>query len=235
MRNLTGKPGVEINPNTGKEETVPNATGWIDFHSGITRCDTVKEFIKYVFLELHPLNKSNRFRDTTIVPIFERVDIKAIRTFMFDAAELDMSRDAEDTVLAMDKDRVVAFAASANIPTMDNGLPRKPGEIKHDLRVYARNSPKAFFSLAGNTKAAIRSNVIDLKALGLIEFNADKSFWYDFNTEQTIHVVPRGEDPTMSLVEMLDEPENEYIYEALIRLLNYWNRDDFQLVPYEAA
>jgi hypothetical protein len=235
MRNLTGKPGTEINPNTGKEETVPNASGYIDFHRGTTQCDTVKEFIKYVFLELHPLNKSNRFRDQKIPPVFERTDIIAVRTFMMDTAEMDMARDAEDTVLAMNKETVVAFAASANIPTMDNGRARAPGEIKHDLRVYARNSPKAFFSLSGNTKAAVRSNVIDLKVLGLIEFDPDKSRWYDFNTDQTIHIVPRGEDPTMSLVEVLNDPENIEMYEALIKLLNYWNRDDLQLAPYEAA
>lgn len=186
------------------------------FNNGILRVNTQTNYRLYVFMELHPNNGTNRNRPHGTPIYFERIDIRNSKSEVFKLAEMDLSIEAEQSVRKLSRDQLIGFAVTAGIATAG----RQTSEISVDLRNFARNNPKKFFSLNNNISPAIRMDVLDAQSLGLIEYDTDKHRWFDCDTEEKLHVVSVDEDPIESLVEALkkDSVKHEFIKSKL----DYW-------------
>lgn len=228
MKNL-GRPQIAKNAITQRQEIDEDQIEFVEFVNGIKSVNVEANYRLYVFLELHPMNGSNRFRPTSVAPVFERVDLTMNRDISFAIAEQDLGFEAEKTVMEMTKkDDIIAYATSMGVPTTEQNNPREIALIKHDLRTTARKNPKLFFNLGKNFKAAVRFTVIDAISWGLLEYVPDKkSYYFPMSREslKPVHTVSVSEDPMESLIGFLSQeknPDAADIYEAVYNMVNYW-------------
>lgn len=221
---LKARPDVRRDKISGKEIMDDDIVQEVFFLRSHARANPMAEYPKYAFLELHPLNKSNPFRPTDISPIFERIDLyrDASRSLAFKLAAQDLALEAEIEVKNMDTKRAVGFATSAGIPTTENGIPRPIGVIKQELRVFARNNPKAFYGMASNAKPAVKLMVLDAIHFGLIELDRDKKSFFVSATDEKIFTHATDEDPTEALVSYLMSDKGQLHYEAMDAMVNFW-------------
>lgn len=223
----------EIKNTTGKFELVKYKDGdrmeevieMVEFHNGVFSVNMEAQYRLYVFLELHPCNKTNRNRPNGVVPEFERIDLGQNRTNAFKLAQEELEDDAVAEIRALTKkDDIIGLAVSASIQTMENGIQRDIGLIKSDLRAYARRNPKEFFALSKSTKHAVRLTILEADSLGLIEYDVDKKTWTANYTDEPLHTVLVGEDPVDSFVKKILEGDTQFteIYTAIQNMINYW-------------
>lgn len=220
QRNL-GRP--QIGRDKNGEEVVQDTIEPIEFNAGMCRVVPDENFRKYVFMELHPLNGSNPFRPRGMTALFERVDIKSNKTEAYRAAESQLAFDAERSVVDIkDRDQIIGFAVSTgDIPTAG----RLTETIKTDLRLWARNNPRKFFSMNNNVEVPVRLNLIDAVGLGLIEYQPDKRRYVDPESDKEIFVTTIGRDPLEDFVSAMVKPENREVYNYIMGLLNYWESE----------
>lgn len=214
MRNLGGLK-EQVNPINGLVELKPVEEPLI-FNYGILRINIQTHYRRYVFTELHPNNGSNRNRPQGAPIYFERVDIRNTKSEAFVLAEMDLAMEAEQSVRKLSRDQVIGFAVTAGIAV--NG--RQTQEISVDLRMFARNNPKKFFSMNNNISPAIRIDILDAQSQGLIEYDTDKRRWIDYDTQEKLHVVGVDEDPIESLVAELKGNSDKH--ELIKSKLDYW-------------
>lgn len=172
----------------------------------------------YVFMELHPMNRSNKWAPKNTPKVFERVDLK-FRSPAAESAQLDLVVDAAVIIKNMNKEDIIKYAVPALIPTTN----RQIHEIRTDLTRWAMGNPIGFFKLNKNESAGIRINVIDAMNMGLLEYRHEQKAYYLTTTEEKYHVHTAGEDPTDSIVKAL--MKNDKLYEVLTNQLNYWSND----------
>jgi hypothetical protein len=216
MRNL-GRPRITRDAD-GKEKFEDSILP-IEFIQGMKVIDVNKDYRGYVFMELHPLNKSNRHRDHSNAPVFERVDIRTYKSDASIAAEMDLAMMAERIVMEMtDKDKILGMAIAAG--KYQNGL--DPGAHKNILRAYAREKPREFFKLNNNPRPAMKLNVLDAITLGIIEYREERRQFILAEVGETIFTHLVGKDPVEEFVNELAKPENAESYDALSKLVDYW-------------
>ncbi len=229
MKNL-GRPQIVMDKISGKQVIDDDMIDWIEFIYGVKKVNVESDYRLYAFIELHPLNKSNRFRPNGVAPKFERVDLISARSVASEMALRDMAMEAEKTVIDFrTKDEIIAYATSAGIPTMEHGKPRDPASLKMDLRKFAYKDPLGFYKLGGgNQEAAVRMTVLDAISWGLIEYHpTKKAFFLEQSNEslKPVHTVGPQEDPTESLVKYLSKQEDDLaqeLYQGIYDMVNYW-------------
>lgn len=186
--------------------------------------DVASDYPLYVFMELHPNNKSNKFRPSNAPKIFERVDINT-KGLASQSASVDLALDAGNAVRDMKKDEVIAYAAETGCISTSVG--RMPGEIKHDLKVWAMANPTLFFRMNKDAKATIQMVVLDAIQFGLIGYRKDKFSYVNLETDEIISTHTASEDPMDQLVKFLaKEGKGKEWYAHIQERLNYWNSDD---------
>jgi hypothetical protein len=224
VRNTTGKKERIRNKQTG-EEMIEEVVEAVEFLNGVKMVNVEAEWPLYVFLELHPLNASNKHRNKSASPAFERIDIQNNKSVAFMLAEEELQEEAITEVRALTKvDDINGYATNAGIPTREGGSQRNLALIKSDLRGWAFKNPRGFFALSKNTKHAIRMTVLEADSFGIIEYEADKKKWFAPYTTEPLHVVLAGNDPVMDFVSHLAKPENTPKYDAIRNMLDYWER-----------
>lgn len=221
---LKSRPDIRKDKISGKEIIDDEIIQEVFFLRSHARANPMTEYPKYAFLELHPLNKSNPFRREDLTPVFERIDLHgdASRSIAFKLAAQDLALEAEIEVKNMKTDVAVGFATSAGIPTTENGMPRPIGLIKQELRVFARNNPKGFFSLASNATPAVRLMVLDAIHFGLVELDRDKKTFFITATDERIFTHQAQEDPVDALIAYLLSDKGKEHYEAMDAMVNFW-------------
>lgn len=220
MQNI-GRTTVVIDPNT-KKEKLDYVIRPVDLVNGVKHVNVEADYREYVFMELHPLNKSNPHRRMDIEPMFERVDLRANKSAAMTTAMMDLALSAENEIInrVTTEDLIKGYAVSFGIPTEN----RWPSDVKAELRIAARNNPMKFFNMSPNMAVAIETNVHTAMSHGLIEYSAqNRRFTFTENDEEFhTHIV--GEDPIKSLVSAISvEGSNKYnLYQEMVGMLNYW-------------
>lgn len=192
------------------------------FDSGFKNVNADTEYGLYVFLELHSLNKSNRFRDTTkAAHAFYRESPQRGRGV--ELAEADLGIDAEILVREMDFKKVLEYASS--IP--GNKIPvegRQPGEVKMDLRKYARTNPKHFFGLLRNTDAVNKFVVAEALDLGFVVFDRDIKAFKFYGEDKPIFEVGKVEgNPGDAFLKFIGTEKGAEAKAMIEAKINYWN------------
>lgn len=181
-----------------------------------------QQFQLYVFMELHPNNKNNKWRPRNNTPvIFERVDIQH-KSDAAKAAETDLGVDAALIIREMTKEDLYRYAAPAGITTGNN---RFISEIRADLTRWAMKDPIAFFKLKKDNKSAIRIMLLDAINLGLLEYRSDKKSYYLSTTEDIFHTHTVGEESMESMIKAMLKEENAGRLKVLTDQINFWHND----------
>jgi hypothetical protein len=221
IQNVVGKERLDVrNPITGKNESqmVDNIEDII-MENGFLTVNMETEYMKYVFMELHPMNATNKWRDQAKQgAVFRRQDFQYQSNVsrMFD---MDLAMDAEKMVLKFEKDEVMGYAAAFGMPTVGRPI----HEIRYDLRIIARQDPKKLMFQAQDHYAAVRINVKDAMDWGLIDYVPEKmSYFFAADYVNPIHTVAVGEDPQESLAQFCLTEEGDAPYSEIEQLLSFW-------------
>jgi hypothetical protein len=194
----------------------------IIFERGYLAVPVESKFQMYVFMELHPNNRTNKFRPANNTPaLFERIDIqhKSPATL---AAEQDLGIDAALIIREMTKEDLLKYAIPANIDTTKGRL---TSEIRSDLTTKAMKDPIWFFKLKKDTKAGIKIILMDAINLGLLEYRLDNKSYYLTTNEEIFHTHSVGEENLDSLIKAMAKPENEAKFDKLKEQMSFWSTD----------
>jgi len=132
------------------------------------------------FLEIHPQNKSNGGSLFELVDNLKKVEVDIDKEFLVnDAVSLLRSKEL-DELLAV----ALAFGMDIDRPT---------SEIKHDLLLKAKASPKVFIESFDNPVVAMKSKIKQAVSYQIIKTDNDAIKWFD--TNKYIISVPVGQDP----------------------------------------
>jgi hypothetical protein len=132
------------------------------------------------YLDLHPGNKANGGS------IFELVD--NVKKVEVDIAEEFLVNDAISMMRTKDLDELLSVALAYG---MD--IDRPIAEIKHDLLLKAKKSPKTFIDSFDNPIVAMKSKIRQAVSYQIIKADQDAVKWFD--TNKVIISVPAGQDP----------------------------------------
>ena len=195
----------------------------IIFDAGYLYVNIETEYPLYVFLELHPLNKSNRYRDPArAASAFYRYDIRNMKGKGTELAEADLGLDAELLVKDWDFKKVLEYASS--IP--ENKIPvegRQPGDVKLDLRRFARNNPKPFFSLIRNTSAVNQFIVQEALDMGFVVYDRDLKFFHFFGEKTPLFEAGKVDgNPVTKFLEFINDKKGAEVKTAIEEKINYW-------------
>lgn len=206
----------------GKAEIHENIED-IVFIRGYLQVPVMGHYPLYLFLELHPMNKTNKFRPRNSVVAFERIDI-SYRSPVAKGIQQDLSLDAGLEVRKMTKEDVLAYALTTNPPIQTAGRPLN--EVRADLVTFAMNNPIPFFKQNKDTTAAIRMNVADAMMLGIIEYKSERRAFTLTRTEQELFAHVPQEDPQQALVTFLAKPESALHLDEIVKELRWWDEGE---------
>lgn len=207
-------------PVTGKNipTSVPKI-GAPEFIGGQKVVDIFAEYKRYVWWELHPRNASNKWRDKSKEPIFERVDTKYESSHV-QAIKMDLQRDAETYVLGLKPDRLINLGAALSNPTVDITMP--PQELRLSLRNRARNNPEETLFTAPETNGSIKIAVIHALDLGILMFIPDHESYYFGQDEDPMFRVPITTNPFDSLCKYFASEDGKEDYNLVKEQLSFW-------------
>jgi hypothetical protein len=192
------------------------------FTKGWLQVSVEEEYPLYVFLELHPHNKTNRFRPNNAPKVFERMDIN-IQSRASQGAALDLTLDAGNSVKKMSKEELFNYASQ--VVEINSSAGRPIHEIRTDLMRWAMSNPIPYFKLNKNERAGVQITVLDALAFGLIEYRASEKSYINLETDEKIATHTASEEPMDRLVKVLASDEGKEIYQNLQERMNYWGND----------
>jgi hypothetical protein len=196
-------------------EDVPFPRGWKQVH--------IQDYYSlHVFLELHPLNKSNKYRPSNSAVVFERMDTQHSSPLVLGMMQ-NLMLEAGNFANKLSKDDVYAYAMGADpiIPTAG----RQIHEIRTDVVKYAMASPMKFFRTTKNHKASIQINLYDAINFGVVEYNQDKKRFVLTPTDETLFTHTASEDPMESFVNHLAKEQNQPVYQAILDTYGHFKND----------
>jgi hypothetical protein len=217
-RNVIGTKTVIVDGKPQVQEQVED----VEFNRGWLHVPCATKYALYVFIELHPLYKGNRFRPNNAPVVFERTDLR-YNSPAAKAAALELSLDAGQIVRGMRKDEVMNYALGSNPPIPTAG--REVHEIRTDLLTRVIANPIPFFKQNKNEKAGILINVSDAIAFGLVEYQQDRKSFVLVDTDEVLFTHTVTEEPTSAFVKHLSKDGNAPYYDAILDRLNYWGND----------
>lgn len=186
----------------------------IEFYGGYLSLNTQTQYNTFLFVELHPLNGSNKFRDGSKEILFERVD-KQVKNTKIRIAEADLAHDAEGSIRKMEYGDVKKYSVDLQLPIKD--LPSE--DVRLNLRIWARKNPRKFLASHPDEKIKVTLAVLDSMSLGLLEYDGDGRKFQIFNEERPFYTVVAGEEPQDNLVTYLISKDGEGDLAEINRLL----------------
>lgn len=205
------------NGQTKKNERVETLKT-IMFEGGYLTINTLTDFNTFVFVDLHPRNKSNRFRNNYPnlgEPIFERVD-KEYKNANTRLAEADLSLDAELAIRKMEYKDVKQYSEALGLTILN----LRPEDVKLNLRTFARENPRKFLSTHPDKKIIVRLNVLDALSLGIIEYDADGRSFKIYDETEPFFKVLVGKEAEPDLIDYLCTEDGESDLKEIRKLLS---------------
>ena len=132
------------------------------------------------YLDLHPENKANGGSTFELVDNVKKVEV--------DIAEEFLVNDAVSMLRTKELDELLSVALAYG---MD--IDRPIAEVKHDLLIKAKKSPKTFIESFDNPVVTMKSKIRQAVSYQIIKADNDAVKWFD--TNKIIVSVPAGQDP----------------------------------------
>lgn len=187
------------------------------FINGQLVVDCWGNFIKYVWLELHPQNQTNKWRDKTRKPEFKRVDIEYVSPHLH-LLKMDLAADSEDMVRRMDPKSLINLAAAFGIPSS-----LSVSEMRLDLRQRARLNPEEVMFKSPDKSHANLLNIISGIKMGVVDYDPNKQEYYFPDDEEPFFIIPLDtSNPLEAVAQYLATSEGKNACDRLEEYLQYW-------------
>lgn len=187
---------------------------------GEVTVNTLEDYNRYVWWELHPQNKSNKWRTHGALAVFERVD-SDYRSPHLANIRLDMLITAEQYLIKLKPDQRINLASALTNPTVATDI--NPQELLLTLRMRARTNPEEILFTKPDEIGSVKIAAIHALDMGILEFEADRESYYYSDDESPMVVVPVGNDPFNTLVNFLhDDPEGQKYFDRIKSDLDFW-------------
>lgn len=188
------------------------------FINGQMTVNIYNQYPQYAWLELHPRNASNKWRDQGVAPIFERVDTKYDSPHVANI-RMDMKRDAETYVISLKPDQLMNLAARLTNPTVNANI--DPQQLKLALRMRAQQNPEEILYTNPDNLGSIKIACIHALDLGSLTYVPENEAYY-MEGEEPIFQVPVGSNPFEALVEFFNSHEGREAYQELKEEIDFW-------------
>ena len=190
-----------LNKDTNKFEQIQTYKD-VEFNGGTLLVNIKTQWNLFVFMELHPLNESNRFRGSYPnigEAVFKRLDTE-YKSNASVIADADLAVDAELTVKSMKFDKVRELALALKLPV--EGV--EPSEIRWSLRLAGRKDPRKFFSTHPDRKLQIKVRILDALQMGVLEYIQDSRKFKFMDESKPFFTAALGKESVGDLVEYLN-------------------------------
>ena len=204
------------------KKSIPNSipkVGAPEFIGGQIIINIYNNYRQYVWFELHPRNATNKFRDRSVEPIFERIDIKFESPHVANIME-DLKLEAGALIQKMKPHELINLASAMTNPTIATNV--DPQQLRLTLRIRAKENPNEILFKTPDSQGATKVLVVNALDFGIIAFVPEyEAYYYKDETEPCFRV-PTGNDPFAAFVEYLSSSEGEDLLISLKDDLSFW-------------
>lgn len=167
----------------------------------------------YVFMERHPLNKSNKYRDTSKQPLFEAVEEAEAVALLSEFERITFMADASQIIRDAKFDDKRAMAKATGVSGWES---MDAKELVISLTKKAEQDPRDFIMKSFDEESKCRVQLSDAKILGLIEcFPENKTWRFTDEGKETICEYKEGDVPEEALFKFLVSNKGAEKYKAL--------------------
>jgi len=186
------------NKETGRPEVrVREKIGIPSFNNGTMLLEVEKDYLKFLWMELHPRLENGKYRDITKPAIFRRVEMEYRNPYL-QIAKMNLERDADNYVSSMNHQQRVALAAALAVPVMG-----QPGDLELALRMLAKQNPERVLFTSTTGKEPVKLRIYEALQHDLIEYMPDLLQWRFTNETGSFHTVLVNKDPVDDLAAYL--------------------------------
>lgn len=194
---------------------------YVEFINGQKQVNIATQYMLYAFLELHPLNASNKYRDKNKKPWFKRTDFeyKSVHVQML---QMDLQDDAVKYVMKLNDKELINLAAAMSNPTIPiMNIP--VNQIRYDMRLRARGNPEEVLYKSPDKKASAMIDVIHALECGVIDFVPERSaYFFGEDNKTPFFEVMADANPLADLAKHISSAEGKEDYDALMEFVNFW-------------
>lgn len=198
------------------------------FRNGQMRVEIRRNYAQFVWMELHPRNENNKYRDKQKPVVFRRTDLD-MRSSHSEILRMDLQDAATRYVRKLDKNAAIALASAMTSPTMS--VNESHNDILLGLLQRARTNPEDVLYKAPNKSFAAQLDILQSMDWGILEFDAaNNSYSFTNDPDQTIFVVPMEEKPLDALARYFagevegEEATGRETYERMRDMVDYWKQ-----------
>jgi hypothetical protein len=207
------------NPGTGRKEQITREKlGEPHFTNGQVIVDTIKDYTRYVWWELHPRNASNKWRDKSKPAIFKRVDIERSSPHV-QMMQMDLKMDAEQYVIKLDLKELINLAAAMTNPTINVNMPSQ--QLRYEMRMRAQEDPEGVMFKAPDKIASIKLSIMHGMDMGIIFYEPSTETYFNGEDEE-MFVVPVDNNPTESFAKFLSSEQGKESRDYISEKLAFW-------------
>jgi len=204
-----------------RPQSVPKL-GAPEIIGGQAMVNIMNSYQRYVWWELHPRNASNKWRDFSKEPIFERVDIRFGTPHINNIRE-DIKLEAQNYLASLKNrtDQLINLAAGLTNPTVNTFV--DPQQLYLTLRMRAQNNPEEILFTAHNkVQGSVKVALIHALDYSVIAWVGDQGCYYFGDAEFPMYRVPIDNDPFESLCKFMTTDEGKEYYDMIVEQLGFW-------------
>lgn len=222
MKNVVRSEVRQIRQNNGElKPQIEEVLDYVDFTNGHKLVNIETEYILYAFLELHPLNESNKHRDRSKKMWFRRTDFdyKSPHVHML---QLDLQDDAVRYVKKMDDKELINLAAAMTNPTIQTiNVPTM--HIRYDLRLRAMANPEEVLYKSPDKKASKMIDILHALEMQVLEYVPEKHAYFLVGDDQTAFFqCTLDVNPLQDISTYLATADAKEDYDSLMEYVNFW-------------
>jgi len=178
--------------------------GHIRFYDGTLTVKKEKQNLQKLLSLYHPLKGKLYEEFSAVEEAKDQLDV------------LDLQIDALNAARNMEIDQIEAILR-VEIGSKVNSMSSK--ELKRDIRLFARNNPQLFISLANDDNVQLRNTAIRAAEAGIIRLSGDqRTFTWGSNGRKLMNV-PFDENPYSAFAAFLKTDEGVEIYKSIDKKL----------------
>lgn len=222
MKNVVRSEVRQVRQNNGElKPQIEEVLEYVDFVNGHKLVNIETEYILYAFLELHPLNESNKHRDKSKKMLFRRTDFD-YKSSHVQMLQLDLQDEAVRYVLKLNEKELINLAsamvnpmiATINVPTSD---------IRYNLRLRARANPEEVLYKAPDKKASMRIDVLHALEMQVLEYVPEKHAYFLTGDDRTAFFqCTLDVNPLEDISAYLATADAKEDYDAVMEYVTFW-------------
>ena len=186
------------------EQKGETTMGHIVFTDGTLHVKKKNQVLQKLLSLYHPLKDKIYSEYSTVVEAKDELEGLNLEIDALNAAR-NIDVDQAEAILRVEKGSIVSSMSSK--------------EIKRDILLFAKNSPKLFISLANDENVQLRNVAIRAREAGVIKLSQDQRTFTWGSNDRKLMNVPFDENPYSAFAAFLKTDEGVEIYKSIEKKL----------------